>query len=103
MGLEQGVRVVLPVRGGHEDEADLIAQAVPDHRPIQGPTATEDQLVDVEDLPDLAHCFRHVQMLLARSEEHTSELQSRGHLVCRLLLEKKNKHLLHIPYYSNIL
>src|SRR5207253_8314647 len=28
----------------------------------------------------------------ARSEEHTSELQSRGHLVCRLLLEKKNKH-----------
>src|SRR5215208_5165282 len=26
--------------------------------------------------------------LLARSEEHTSELQSRGHLVCRLLLEK---------------
>src|SRR5207253_5344298 len=26
---------------------------------------------------------------LVRSEEHTSELQSRGHLVCRLLLEKK--------------
>src|SRR5690625_6666232 len=26
-----------------------------------------------------------------RSEEHTSELQSRGHLVCRLLLEKKNE------------
>src|SRR5439155_19339421 len=30
-----------------------------------------------------------LQVLLARSEEHTSELQSRGHLVCRLLLEKK--------------
>src|SRR5690625_5495701 len=28
-----------------------------------------------------------------RSEEHTSELQSRGHLVCRLLLEKKNKYI----------
>src|SRR5687768_17708700 len=28
---------------------------------------------------------------LHRSEEHTSELQSRLHLVCRLLLEKKNK------------
>src|SRR5207253_11426800 len=27
-----------------------------------------------------------------RSDEHTSELQSRGHLVCRLLLEKKKKH-----------
>src|SRR5215212_12151075 len=29
-----------------------------------------------------------------RSEEHTSELQSLRHLVCRLLLEKKKKHLL---------
>src|SRR5207253_10589657 len=28
---------------------------------------------------------------MSRSEEHTSELQSRGHLVCRLLLEKKKK------------
>src|SRR3989442_11921768 len=28
----------------------------------------------------------------ARSEEHTSELQSRPHLVCRLLLEKKKKY-----------
>src|SRR5690625_6487068 len=32
-----------------------------------------------------------------RSEEHTSELQSRGHLVCRLLLEKKkNKQKTHL-------
>src|SRR3712207_8740934 len=30
-----------------------------------------------------------------RSEEHTSELQSRQYLVCRLLLEKKN--ILHVP------
>src|SRR2546429_2357675 len=30
---------------------------------------------------------------LQRSEEHTSELQSRLHLVCRLLLEKKKKHI----------
>src|SRR3989442_10456639 len=30
-----------------------------------------------------------LQNALARSEEHTSELQSRPHLVCRLLLEKK--------------
>src|SRR5690625_1636495 len=32
-----------------------------------------------------------MEMERARSEEHTSELQSRGHLVCRLLLEKKKK------------
>src|SRR5439155_21331756 len=29
------------------------------------------------------------EFFVERSEEHTSELQSRGHLVCRLLLEKK--------------
>src|SRR2546422_1946647 len=31
-------------------------------------------------------------LIAARSEEHTSELQSRLHLVCRLLLEKKKEH-----------
>src|SRR5437660_4678964 len=35
-----------------------------------------------------------------RSEEHTSELQSRGHLVCRLLLEKKKKN--HVYAYIDI-
>src|SRR5207253_3554185 len=42
----------------------------------------------------LAHLHPPQSDLLSevRSEEHTSELQSRGHLVCRLLLEKK-KHL----------
>src|SRR5690625_6764737 len=34
------------------------------------------------------------KILLERSEEHTSELQSRGHLVCRLLLEKKKHNTL---------
>src|SRR5690625_6863216 len=39
----------------------------------------------------LAELFDSYQTLrIDRSEEHTSELQSRGHLVCRLLLEKKN-------------
>src|SRR3989442_11712435 len=36
------------------------------------------------------HCLQPLPLL--RSEEHTSELQSRPHLVCRLLLEKKKKH-----------
>src|SRR5437870_6672026 len=35
-------------------------------------------------------CCVHADEPPARSEEHTSELQSRGHLVCRLLLERKN-------------
>src|SRR5207253_6917647 len=37
-----------------------------------------------------AHADRHAGAH-ARSEEHTSELQSRGHLVCRPLLEKKKR------------
>src|SRR5690625_2343825 len=35
--------------------------------------------------------FIGIFIVIVRSEEHTSELQSRGHLVCRLLLEKKKK------------
>src|SRR5690554_7032986 len=37
-----------------------------------------------------AEAVAAVHRAAARSEEHTSELQSRPHLVCRLLLEKKN-------------
>src|SRR5207253_8133531 len=39
--------------------------------------------IDIEEPVDVVY---HLDV---RSEEHTSELQSRGHLVCRLLLEKK--------------
>src|SRR2546422_7425434 len=46
---------------------------------------------------------RHRRPRGRRSEEHTSELQSRLHLVCRLLLEKKKKHEKRhsIHYYQN--
>src|SRR3712207_7072562 len=36
---------------------------------------------------------------VARSEEHTSELQSRQYIVCRLLLEKKKKNNIIVVYY----
>src|SRR3712207_7917135 len=38
----------------------------------------------------------------ARSEEHTSELQSRQYLVCRLLLEKKNIYIYHKAFLISI-
>src|SRR2546422_5395911 len=41
--------------------------------------------------PDSLYREARRQGVRARSEEHTSELQSRLHLVCRLLLEKKKK------------
>src|SRR5439155_3352205 len=40
---------------------------------------------------DLTEGVGDLDVVAERSEEHTSELQSRGHLVCRLLLEKKKK------------
>src|SRR5258707_3089206 len=39
--------------------------------------------------PDAIPCCQHSPGVNGRSEEHTSELQSRQYLVCRLLLEKK--------------
>src|SRR5690606_41011503 len=50
----------------------------------------EDHLVVAAKGPALP--ARHPGFEKDRSEEHTSELQSRENLVCRLLLEKKNKH-----------
>src|SRR5690625_6615720 len=44
---------------------------------------SENDRLRKEFISDVSHDFQ------TRSEEHTSELQSRGHLVCRLLLEKK--------------
>src|SRR3712207_7566530 len=41
--------------------------------------------------PGCGRGSRQLQAAIARSEEHTSELQSRQYLVCRLLLEKKKK------------
>src|SRR3712207_7285708 len=48
-------------------------------------------LVRVEDIDFVEAEDNYVVVHAARSEEHTSELQSRQYLVCRLLLEKKKK------------
>src|SRR5690606_40264356 len=48
------------------------------------PTGANTQLVGGAGIADI-----YIGMMAARSEEHTSELQSREKLVCRLLLEKK--------------
>src|SRR5690625_6322079 len=49
----------------------------------------ESGLTEVTSSPFIAESV--FDRLRYRSEEHTSELQSRGHLVCRLLLEKKKE------------
>src|SRR5690625_7114776 len=62
------------------------------------------QVTVLEKHADFLRDFRGdtVHPTTLRSEEHTSELQSRGHLVCRLLLEKKNMaHALRDPLYQD--
>src|SRR2546428_4109889 len=54
----------------------------------------------VEDIGDPGQSNSRGQQPSPRSEEHTSELQSRSDLVCRLLLEKKKKN--HIQHQNNI-
>src|SRR5258708_17969490 len=48
-----------------------------------------------------AHTHDHAHPASSRSEEHTSELQSPDHLVCRLLLEKKKAHPMLRPHKSS--
>src|SRR3712207_6879379 len=65
-------------RAGDEDDAALLVGQIGDHR-------RQVQLLDRLDL--VRDRAQH-----ERSEEHTSELQSRQYLVCRLLLEKKKRN-----------
>src|SRR5258708_27603516 len=53
------------------------------------PTAANSRPIHERAFPQLPTSLSGVSSSQARSEEHTSELQSPDHLVCRLLLEKK--------------
>src|SRR3712207_7749600 len=74
----------------HSQGADLLGKAIPGHplgqgrlRPLGQAAAARLALVALPTLPIPSRLDE------PRSEEHTSELQSRQYLVCRLLLEKK--------------
>src|SRR5690625_4535071 len=64
----------------------LYAETVREIHELNPDTGVENLIPDFNGDPDL------LEEVFSRSEEHTSELQSRGHLVCRLLLEKKKKN-----------
>src|SRR5687768_17795066 len=64
------------------------------HRPVMVAGDSDTDIAMMKDATALKLVINRnkVQLMCnARSEEHTSELQSRLHLVCRLLLEKKKK------------
>src|SRR3712207_7009546 len=64
--------------------------------PVSGDGSKMDETLAKKAASDTASYARTL-----RSEEHTSELQSRQYLVCRLLLEKKKKIYYSIPHYFN--
>src|SRR2546422_5173769 len=69
----------------------------PSHYGITGGVGAEAHLGKLKVSPAVRYTHWH-PAIVWRSEEHTSELQSRLHLVCRLLLEKKKMlhHVLHL-------
>src|SRR5690625_5953196 len=69
--------------------SDLVDIPVPPHNRLNEGRTQEDRECAQMELCAQAARGLDRQIRPTRSEEHTSELQSRGHLVCRLLLEKK--------------
>src|SRR2546429_5290084 len=65
--------------------------------PISIELKDEQSAGQMRPLADESYRYRYIIMPM-RSEEHTSELQSRLHLVCRLLLEKKKINTQHPRY-----
>src|SRR3712207_7252854 len=80
---------VLVHEGVHRDLVDELVELW-----LAREVAVDQQVRDLE----VAGLLR--QLLDRRSEEHTSELQSRQYLVCRLLLEKKKNKPAGVPHHS---
>src|SRR3712207_1112920 len=93
-------QVVTHRQGAHHDLVELIVRL--DLHDADDPALPGD-LVQALDDPGLQRAERRLRLTLplvpelvaVRSEEHTSELQSRQYLVCRLLLEKKQNPTIH--------
>src|SRR2546429_7087081 len=93
------VRVKIPWGGLTASQLDRLADVAERTPRRTGHVTTRQNVqfhfVPLADVPDLMRSLAEVGLTTreacgnTRSEEHTSELQSRLHLVCRLLLEKK--------------
>src|SRR5690625_6535473 len=121
--MKDSVRIINCARGGIIDE-DALYDAIREGKVagaaldvFEEEPATNHKLLDLPEVIATPHLgastfeaqenvaidvSQDVDDFIWRSEEHTSELQSRGHLVCRLLLEKKKPtQLLHLRITMN--
>src|SRR5437660_7995667 len=87
LSLHDALPISQVLRGQQVGNLEVLHRRVGVQRKRVVTLAEEPRILTVRHIPARwAHRLRQ-----DRSEEHTSELQSRGHLVCRLLLEKKKK------------
>src|SRR5690554_7378595 len=76
------------IHAGFSEDPTTRAVAVPIYQTTSYSFRDTQHGADLFDLKEPGNIYTRI--MNPRSEEHTSELQSRPHLVCRLLLEKKN-------------
>src|SRR6266508_887867 len=94
----RALEIAVPVRGtiGAQPYRSVFVGEPQPHRALRPrpPAARDEDKLRLGDSPRevVARHGARSASASSRSEEHTSELQSRGHLVCRLLLEKKRKN-----------
>src|SRR5690625_809881 len=72
------------------DQLEIIAEKFTAYMSDQDPKSENVQIYHEIRFAFVDLLVESIELDIERSEEHTSELQSRGHLVCRLLLEKTN-------------
>src|SRR5688500_6218011 len=75
------------IKSSETRKMDIVAPGIADRQPVKEPLQTGIKAID--SMIPIGRGQR--ELSIGRSEEHTSELQSPCNLVCRLLLEKKNK------------
>src|SRR5690625_4177350 len=91
LGSATGVAILIPLTLTLDPLTALIMLAGIYHGSRYGATITAILIATPGEASSVVTTLDGYQMARNRSEEHTSELQSRGHLVCRLLLAKKER------------
>src|SRR3712207_8913227 len=106
--MEENKRVLLGMSGGTDSSVAALRLLEAGYEvtgvtfrfyEMDSSTASSDDARELSEKLGIAHITYDARTLFRRSEEHTSELQSRQYLVCRLLLEKKKHTRLHT--YNN--
>src|SRR5690606_41113595 len=93
------VAAVEPLTNAEPPTEKQLRDFVREHLPAHHVPVKVQEVEHLPRTPSLKVSLEAVRTMFMRSEEHTSELQSRENLVCRVLLEKKTKCKIQQPIY----